>query len=375
MAGEIQYIADTLLIEKLVKIDAAMTEDPLVKEAQLGSILSGVAGSLVNTVRGMIDTSSTGSVIKSIVNLLSPAIFFRINPLLGALYMVGTMFGIDLGSILGRITSAIIPKLKAGEKVSADDVNKAGKQLVASASDDLLYELRVLEKRGELHKMAIPGLFGRRRGGGLLGLLGGGGYSRQQPLGGSWLFPPAGATLLQRMFGFLGQSKRKSLLVGFIVWFLKTILLSAGLLAGAKAISGALGIGSGEATKPGKVEKPEALEAAETQAPAGAPAAQPWQGMGGSPGLPGEPGNLQFEDLEGRTVDEMVMDWAIDANPSLAGHENVIANSPAFNYTVRMLGRYMKPGSTSILMPEGWNRAKVVNQFIGDVNSRLQRSP
>jgi hypothetical protein len=381
MAGEAQYIADTFLIEKLAKIEFAMSDDPLVKEAQLGSVLGGVANSLVNTVRGMIDTSSTGGLIKSVINLLSPAIFFRLNPLLGILYTIGsTMFGIDLGSILSKIAGVVIPKLKSGAKVTADEINEAGKSVLgAAASDDLLHELRMIEKRGELHKLAIPGLLGgRRRGGGLLGLLGGG-YGRRQPTGGAFAFPGAGVGALGRMFGFLDRPRGSSLLVGFIVWFVKTILLSAGLLAGAGAISGVLGIGSGEATKPGEVERSKELDdigAPGAPATSGAPTAQLGVGPGipGAPQLPGAPGGLQFEELEGRTVEEMVMDWAIDANPRLRGHEDTLANSPSFNHTVRILGRYLRPGSDAIIMPEGWTRPMVVNQFIGEVNSMLQRS-
>lgn len=338
MNGEIQYIADTLLINKVTKLNQVLSSD-FKKEA---GVLEDLAGSVKSYVNSNLDTSSPGAITKSVIDFLSPAIFFRINPLFGVLYTIAqSMFGFSLSSILTSITSKIIPKITAGEQINPDDINQAGAGLVSSASTDFFNDLRDLEKENKLTKLA------------------------QQPLGGAFI-PDKNTPLLYKIFGFLGQSKGKNLMVGFIVWLIKTILLSAGLLA----------VGSGTAKILGIDDKKEAPsfpgQTIPTQyTPSAKAPATPLVGLtpsgAGQEYYANDMNSMWVVPLDGMSPKDALISWTEEIYPQLRGYEDIILENPSFQRTLQLISKNYKNGKDLIIPPGFSRRIDIINQFAGNV--------
>ena len=334
---QIEYISDTLLIEKVARLEIVLADDPMIKEAQLGELLGGVASSVKNEVMSRVDTSSPTSIAKSVVNLLAPGVFFKLNPILGILYTIGSeMFGINLFNILGKLTDVVKGFLGRGQTVPPEALNSAAESLLGTTAS--LAALHELEKTGNLTKAAVWPFSST--------------YSRSQPTGGSFAFPPRGATIWHRIFGFLAQRRPRtatSLLVGFVLWFLKTVLLSAGLLAGAGAISGVLGLGKPGEEKPKETQQPTQEERhyqiSENPAPQRAE----------QPKLIGYPilGN----------VSDTVSFWVKQKYPQLRSRLAEITNDPTFIRVVRSLEAEHDPQAQLLFLPAGVTPDSVVDLF------------
>jgi len=369
MDGEIQYVADTFLLERTFQILAELEEGdgPLKKYAfDLGSVLSSIGDSIKTFVGGQIHGKDSGGVGRTVVNFLAPALFFRLHPLLGILVTAGQLFGIDLYSIYERIMGVIKPSIEAGQPVSAQQINDIAKTsipaveaqpaMAAEASNDLLYPLRELEAKGQLTKEALRSNFSRT-------------WQTTPWLGRA---TPYGRTSpLIRMFSFLGPRRGGSLIVGILVWFLKTVLLSAGLLAVGGMAASALGArptaGAAQPTQP-------------TPAPAAPGAPAPIQistpaptGAGAYNYRPNK-GDMWVENLAGQQPHERVVQWAIESYPDLYQYQDIIVRTPSFWNIVRALSQNWRPGQQQLVIPEPYKtRDEILKLFIPDVFRMLNQ--
>jgi len=345
-SGEIQYIADTLLIEKVIKLDSALT-----KEAGLvDEVFSGVGSAVSSLVKSNIDTSSPGALSKSVLNLLIPGTLFRIHPLLSFLYYIGKEYGYDMVGMASSITDKISDKIKAGEQVTPAEVNSAA--LSKGASADLFSELRAIEQEGGLLKTAQRG---------------------RQPLGGS-MFPSSRLPVLHRIFGFLNQiGKGKSLMTGFIAWFIKTILLSAGLLA----VGGAAKAGVSKIKGDDKKDDAEKIDSEKTQPnqeQSGQGYARQRQEESKQPQPQSQQSNgTWYVPVLGGSVYNTITDWTVEFYPDLAGYEDIIERAPSYNKAADKLSKYMK-GRYFVLPSSFKSREQIVANIAIDAKKEIKKS-
>jgi len=340
MSGEIQYIADTLLIEKVIKLDSALT-----KEAGLvDEVFSGVGSAVSSFVKSNIDTSSTGDLAKSVLELLVPGTLFRIHPLVSFLYYIGREYGYDMAGMVSSITSKISDKIKAGEKVTPEEVNSAALSISKGASADLFAELRALEQEGGLLKAAQRG---------------------RQPLGGS-MFQSSKRPLLYRIFGFLnqrGKGSGKSLMGGFIAWFIKTILLSAGLLAVGGAAKAGVSKLKGDEKKEDGAEQGASSESAQ----------KGYARQRQEPQQQAQRTGTWYVPILGGSVQNTVSDWTVEFNPDLAGYEDIIERTPTFNSSVRELSKYVDGGY--FVLPNNFRgRDQIVADIAREARQEIKNS-
>lgn len=223
------YIEDSILIEKLAKLD-----QPFIKQAGLFESLnlSGVASSIHEFIKSHISADNPGGYIGSFLNIMAPSVVFKLNPFLGILYLIGTQYGFDVISVYEKIMHALKPMLESGKSVSAEEVNQIGKSIIGSeaglsaeASPDDLFE-PIRKQAGLLEDFISSG-------------------NQGQKLSIPWLKPDEKASVLQKIFGNLfslpNKGKGKWLLGGFVIWIIKTALAGAGLLAGTEMIAKSLG--------------------------------------------------------------------------------------------------------------------------------------
>ena len=164
MNGDIQYVSDTILLEETFQVLAEFNDNRFEKYAfDLAAILPSIGNEVSSLVGGNYSTP------RKIVDLLAPALFFGIHPLLGALVAIAEHFGYDLTAIYEKIKNAIMPDLKAGKPVTAEQINSAAQAAIPEVSetsstepppeegeaDDLFYPLRAMRNKGQLTKEAI----------------------------------------------------------------------------------------------------------------------------------------------------------------------------------------------------------------------------
>lgn len=359
MYGEIQYVADTILLEQTLQVFAELNESSMEKYAfDLASVLPSI-GNWVSSHTGEKFREEPNSLLRTIEDLVVPGIAFGIHPLLGALVSVAEYFGYDLTAIYEKIKNAIMPDLKEGKPVSAEKINEAAQAAIPAEApaestpepppeegeaDDLLYPLKAMRDRGELTKEALFGLSGPSHGG-----------NKTWDTKGNWFNPLRG--LLQ----IFGARRRGNIIVGLLSWFLKTILLSAGLLA----VGGVVGSAFSKKT-PGEQQPTSAVTTA--------PAAQTPGFQIPSPTGAGayiykkNPGDMWVEELNGLQPHEMVLNWAIQSYPALNQYKSIILSTPSFWNAVRSITEDWRPGDSEVVVPDPYkSRDDVVKLFIGDI--------
>ena len=338
--GEIQYIADSILIEKVVKLDVALT-----KEAGLvNDIFSGVGSAVSSYVKSNVDFSSPAGTAKSVLKLLAPGMLFRVHPLLAFLYYIANEYGYDIVGTIDSIVDSISGKINAGEPVSPEEINQAALAKSSSVNNDLFYGLRELEKTGTLLKSS-------KRGG--------------KPIGGSF-FGVKGAPILSNLFGFLDRSKSgagKSLLVGFVAWFIKTILLSAGLLAigaGAKKViqTGKDAITNEDGTKIDSISEPNQKT-------------KPIQEKEMDQEKAQENDTSWYMPIINGSLENTVLAWVSEFYPDLSEYEDIILKTNSFNSVIRDLSG--KISGSYLVVPGNFDKKSTVDRFVRDVEREIDK--
>lgn len=356
MNGEAQYVADSFLIERAFQVFAELEngKGPISKYAfDLGSVIGSLGESIKSFVQSQIHGQDEGGVTRTVLNFLAPAVFFRLHPVLGILVTGAQLFGFDLYSIYQRIINAISPKIQSGQQVSAQEINDIAKQSIpttsVTASDDLLESLRALHKEGSLTKEGVS--------------------SWQAANKANPFIPPKGAHPLLRAFSFLGPQRGGSLIVGILVWFLKTVLLSAGLLAVGGAATSVLGLGT---ETPKQEEKKQ--DAIETQ-PVAMPISTPAPNSVGSWNYKPNKGDIWIEDLHGQQPHERLLQWTIESYPDLNQYKDIIVRTPSFWNVIRNISQNWRPGQQQLAIPEPYKtRNEILALFINDVYGMVNQT-
>jgi len=184
-----------------------------------------------------------------------------------------------------------------------------------------------------------------------------------------WLFG-GGGSLLQRIFGNLFSrpataSRGKWLLGGFIVWIIKTVLVSAGLTAAREWITGKLPKSTTPDQKDNKESKTSPTETSSY-----------FKKL--EPSSKTDEKEMWVVPLVGDgTVEDTLIIWALDLYPNLKHYENIeniIKNAPSFRTVVSLLKKDpRKIGPKSMVMPEEFHdRKSVIDIFIDDVIRSLK---
>lgn len=356
--GELQYLSDIALVEKVFTIDAGLR-----KEAGVEDFIGGAKEVVDKYVLSQIDTSSTGSFLKSFINLLAPAMLFRMYKPLGILASFGPALGLSMTDIWGKVVHAISPKLESGQGVTPAEVNNAAMILVSSASVDLFEDLRGIVRRGELVVTA------------------------QQPTGGYYLMPPKHKGVLERVFGGLSQKSGKRLLAAFVAWFIKTILASAGLLVvGGMAVGTAASAMAYVSKRKGQV--PQQKQVIQVANPAGqavavtrppplpitsAPSHSLKSSGAGEQQHANNESNAWVIPVQGDMKNTLFL-WAIEIYPELNPYKNLVYSSSSFNRIANMLSGYLSAGVKYLVMPANLHtRKQIVDLFAAEVANKIPK--
>lgn len=368
--GDIQYIADSLLIEKLFLVDSTLQ-----KQAGVMDLLSGVASSIQDWAKEHIDTSSMTGIISSFADLMVPGILFKISPLFGGLAIVANMLGFSPSIIVRKILSFIQPKLEKGESISLEDINAVGKDAVASEAGSMEAEasndmFNILRKNGEL-------TFFFKKGRGYL-------YKDNEQAPTIPFFGGSSSSPIERVFGNLFQTKKtgkaKWLLGGFIVWIIKTVLLGAGLVATGEGVKhlfqGNKPSGSSHTEEPS--EKPQEQHhgtylSYKTEHPESSSSNLTPTGYGTDIHTNDSRTSSWYVPIVGGTIESTLVAWAGYVYDELKGQSSAITSTPSFKRTVQEIRSNYDSGAVHLQVPSKFKSIKqVVDQFASDVAAKLK---
>jgi hypothetical protein len=355
MNADLQYISDCFLIERLFS-----DKTQIRKQADLGSMLGGIGGSIKSFIQSQISGQDASGIIRTILNFLSPAIFFRLHPVLGMVVTAAQLFGFDIYGVFESIISRISSSLQQGTPVAADEINSAAKSAMGGSGGgdamqqtaSLLKPLYELEKTGQLDKIIKT--------------------AKPSATSGAWSqnqFVPGGNThWFYRMFSFLAPAGRKNILAGIVVWFVKTILLSAGLLAGGGAIAGMFGAKPPGQTKDQATQPP----VQETQQQSAQQIFRP-TGAGRIVHRP-NPNDLWIEQLNGENPGERILRWLYESYPDLYDYNSIVVNNPTFRNVVNHVGQTWESGKNQWAVPAPYKtKDEILGMFVNDVFANIQR--
>ncbi len=358
--GNLQYIADSLLVEKIFLIDIGINKKAGVADGLLGSI----SGSIMDWAKQHIDTSSgVSGIISSLADIMVPGVLFKINPVLGGLGTIAQALGFSPSGIIKKIMQLVHQKLSNGTLPTMDEVNSVGKEAVAAEAGpmtveaDMLSLLHEIEKRGQLVRLIRTA------------------QRSSQTLPEIPFFGGEGG-VIERIFGQLfkmgAKNKAKWLLGGFIVWIIKTILLGAGLVAaGEKVVSLFDKESPIQTPKDGliysKYETPTEPETTK-QAPFSTKLTP--TGRGEDIHVNDHKTSTWIVPMIDGSVENTLLAWAKDIYKELAGKEDQIISNKAFNKTVEQMKHgldYSK--SNQLTIPSQFkSRKQIVDQFASDIN-------
>jgi hypothetical protein len=373
MKGDIEYFADTVLLEKMFSIVAIADENSptLTKTAfDLSSMLSPIKSAIVSGVGSQVHSDSP---VSSVVNFLAPGILFKLHPAFGIIMTAAQLFGFDLVSIFTKVADLVKKALLSGKQLTTVDINniaqQAAPELSSTAGEDLFIGIRHLEQNGGLFKAAInPFSF--------FGAKDKSRYSspRYYPSSYSGTSDEQVSPFI-RMFSFLGKEWKGKFLLGFVTWVIKTVLLSAGLLVAGAAIKSMLT--PSQSKTPANPNAPISQTPTNPNTPANPTAAvikEPRPSGSGAVPMRNNPTDNWVVKLEGRKPSDIILAWLLQSYPDLNEYKDIVNNSPAFWSAVKRVTKNWPVGQSSLVIPPEFNKIDdILNLFVHDIYLEINK--
>ncbi len=357
--GDIEFISDTLLIQKL-----ATMEYGIQKAAGFGDTLAGMLGEGFTTIKdkvvsgaaGILDTSSTESTVASVGNMIATGTLFKIWWPLGVINAVAAQMGLDIVSIGRQMWSKIKPMFDSGKEVSSADVSSVTKEVTqqiagGSQKDASLFDpfelIRTAEREGRLFQLVksgadIKGMF-------------------------DWL-------------GSINPFKAKSIIGGLVGWAIKSALIGASLLAVGGAAASLLGLKkkpteqsiSSNPTEEPKTPTSGAAYKADSAEENNQSSGLTPTGAGQDVHANNHSTSTWLVPMVGGSVSNTLLAWAGNVYKELRGQEEMISNLPSFNKTVNDMSKGLEYGSNQLTVPTKFKtRKQVVDQFASEAANKL----
>ena len=318
--GEIQYMADSLLLEKLATIEYGLT-----KNAGIIDMFSGLFTSIKDEIAAKVKERGVLTVLAEY--LTEGAIISLLGPWGIAIEAAASYLGFDIGAFAVSVFSSVKDKIEVGESINLNEINEQGKALGKLAFNDMFFSLRKAEAEGTIVK----------NGGGLGSLLKG--------------------------------KSAKSLLVGIVTWVIKSILIGAGVNEGAKAISKEVSkhTNNGESSNV-ESNSPSDLHPVKVNLPPVIPNTFKASNDGNQYHI-NDGSSVWVVPLLNKSVEKTLIWWTVTIYPELKGYENELTQLSSFNNMASILKSGIEINHPDYLtIPQGLHtRKEVVDRFAGAV--------
>lgn len=355
-----QYYLDSMIVATIVS-DAS-----IIKQANISEIVSDLIMSVKNYAMSKIDKNDK---LGSVFNILAPGMLGALGfPGFSALlWLAEEVFDFNPGQLLMEIVHGIEGPLKAGERITPEQVDQVADQVVSSkGSNPSDSEIEQKLENAPFHKgsslsLRDAGLFKV-----ILSNIDSNDIDKPLPL-------EKRAGFLSGMFRLGGMKTfTSSVLSKILSWIVKTVLISCGFMAVGAFVDHLMG------KAPGASGSSSFAPSGETEAIALAPSKQ--QVFKVNPSYANEALNVSSGWIEGvppSQIGNQIVAWAEEIYPDLRGKEDVIRNSQLFQATVRMIQQYNVNNTSQVtFMPKFFtSRKNVIDAFVDEVANKIKALP
>jgi hypothetical protein len=323
--GEVQYLADTLLLQKLATIECGLTKNAnLLSEVVDG--ITGIGSSIISDVEEKVKEKGALEVIGEY--FAEGVVIKLLGPWGWLISAAANAFGFSIGDFIGTVFSYVKNKIENGQPVNLDEVNQIGEKVSKASHKDMFYSLRKAEFEGTIVKN-----------GGMLD-------------------------------SFLKGKSGKMILVGIITWILKRILIGAGVAEVSKAVGDKVknyaespsenntqNQNPEESTHPVKVNLPPVI-----------PNSFKSSGDGNQYHI-NDGSTVWVVPLLNKSIEKTLIWWASTIYPELKGQESQLTQSNSFNNMASILQAGIEQDHPDYLtIPQGLHSRKdVVDRFAGSI--------
>lgn len=363
--GELQLIADTIVLDRLVVISSGLQPGKIQKLASF-DVKSGAA--IINDAVQELIQDNEGSVIQTLGAAIFNGSLFMKWPLLGIFNFASkAFFNVDILDLIKKMWKMIEPHLKSNGTVTNQQLQGARDRILSqmpkqqidedveteddSESDDYFYPLRT----ASFTQLSVKTAAHR--------------------------YDPGTLDTVMRIFSGIGHFQRAKLIAQLVFYFVKVVLLGAGLMYGAKKIREYLFdkkpkqlAPTSQPTTPGS-ETPETPETPEEHTPIESNAKQ---------FLVRSPQSYQFKThkndstsdwsvpLVNGQVDDTLKSWMVYMYPKLQGKEHLADMSNSFHSVVGELSGEVdktREGYITWVPKKFHSIPQIVDQFAQEVAS------
>lgn len=340
--ADIEYLADSILIEALVK------DESMNKYAQ-GGIAASLAQGIKSYVLSQYDKNHP---IASIVAFLGPGLLWGVSPMISIFYEIAEALGFDWRGFWAAVGEGLKEFLTAlftsGQKPSEQELSAKVNQTVDDAAAQhfeynpnpsaLEAAKRKFSFKQEMNNLMILKAVARR-------------YEQDR-------------TIIKKA-GLV--SKLARFFIPLIKWVIKTALISLGLTAGVGAVSTLIGGTPGAGAQGAGTASPE-----DTEAPTAPPVSIPMSSSVSPNLLAYHKNGLNTTWLERGDISEIsdiLMSWVLNAYPQLRTEVSQLKSSNAF---MSMVNKFqsrnrMAEGLDIFTVPHPYQRKiDIVNEIVGN---------
>lgn len=343
-------LAETKYYTESVAIANILSNDTIVKQADISEVVSSIVSTVTNYVSGKIDPNNKAA---SIFNILAPGMLIALGGIfkpLGWLLELAELFHFEPSKMLGDIVGGIKESVMSGQQISSEQVDAAANRAVANnygsapTEEDFRKITTSLSLREiQIYKLSLDHTIKELHQGKLE-------KKAQVPL----------------FLKFLGlKPVTASILSKVLSWIIKTVLISGGFMAAGALWEHMTGNGS----KPG---------APSATAPGTAtPTAAVQQLFKVDPGYNDEKLNVSSGWIEGvppSQIENQLVSWAQEIYPELRGKESFIRSSQLLPQVAQFIQQYNSNNTSNVtFMPKRFtSRKQIVDMFMDELAAKAQ---
>jgi len=363
-----RYYADNLIL------DMMSSNGLLLKQAQVGDMLSSAASSIKNYVLNRINPNDK---VGSVIDILAPgAITVLLRSLgfggitAGLFGMAMSAFNIDVGGILKSIWEKIKSLLSSNPKISPQQIDQAVQTSVAEntgefTEDDAAKAQQVLSQSQDQQKAIAKSIRDARMV--KLAII-----EYEQLTKNAWGRRRWEPGILESIFGH--RQRTGNILTTILSWVLKIIIVSAGLDVGGQLIRKFLGMSSAF-DGPNPAGGPSGLSSGQSSGQTAAPVSTQTK-FKVQPSYKSvtrnAPGTFWAESIRNDrpSIEEMLISFAKEVYQGLDGLESVIRSAPGFQVVAERIvnSNQASAGGNVVILPYYFhNKKEIVDLFIDDV--------
>lgn len=325
---ELQYILDTIFIEKLAEdlaADYAINKNAGFISDTFSGLFSGVASSITDFAKRNLSSDADGGIVGGILNIIISGAIFSFSPLLGLIYTAASsILGIDLRDIAIGIINKIAPSLRNGT-VTESAVNQAAIEEANKRSTAGYMPISEILKHAGVTKVA--------------------------------------GVSIGSIFSMIGKGKATSLVVGIVGWLLRTLLIGGGLIVAGGAAARAVGFNPEENREKSQSMIQQFVNPI------------PYKASGrGEKVFKNDNNNFWIVPLINNDIDYTLVAWAIDVYPEVQKYKNEIESLQKFKDVSGAMKEMLEPPiKDKVVMPSQFtSRKQVVDSFIKDLPKMIK---